>query len=311
MERLKLSGSTPPILILVFNRPDTTQAVFNQIRKARPEQLFVGTDAPRKDHPDDIEKCGRVLEIFEQIDWDCRLSIFTHDENVGGQIGITSAMDWFFSHVEEGIIFEDDCLPDQSFFPFCQELLERYRHDERIMMISGDNFQFGRRRTDYSYYFSRYPHTWGYATWRRVWKDYDLSIKLWPLIRDNGWMNDIFQDKKAVKYWTSIFEGVYNKTIYSHDYQIGFLCWITGRVCILPNTNLISNIGFRQDATHTNEVNSPFANMPTIPVQFPLKHPPFIIRDCVADQFSQRTHFDTATWISRTRYVLGHMLGRI
>jgi hypothetical protein len=300
-----------PILLLTFNRPETTKKVFDEIRKARPEQLFVATDAPRKDHATDIEKCKKVLDIVHSVDWDCNLSVFTHDENVGGKIGITSAMDWFFSHVEEGIILEDDCLPDQSFFLFCQELLDRYRYDERIMMISGDNFQFGGRRTEYSYYFSRYPHTWGYATWRRVWKDYDIAIKKWPMIRDGGWLEDIFQDKKAVQYWTAIFDGVYNNTIYSHDYQIGFLCWITGRLCILPNTNLISNIGFGKDATHTTDPGNLFATLPVSPVLFPLNHPPFIIRDDRADRFSQKTHFDNAPLISRIRYTLGHMLGRI
>jgi hypothetical protein len=132
------------------------------------------------------------------------------------------------------------------------------------------------------------------------------------MIRDGGWLCDILQDKKAVRYWTAIFDGVYDKTIYSHDYQIGFLCWITGRLCIQPNTNLISNIGFGPDSTHTSDTKNPFANLSTVPVQFPLKHPPFIIRDSVADHFTQKSHFERpAPVLSRIRYTLGHMLGRV
>ncbi|MDD1703325.1 MAG: hypothetical protein LUQ31_10140, partial [Methanoregula sp.] len=220
------------------------------------------------------------------------------------------AIDWFFSHVEEGLIFEDDCVPNQSFFPFCQELLERYRDDNRVMMISGDNFQLG-RRTEYSYYFSRVPHLWGWASWKRAWGYYDVEMKLWPLIRDGDWLRNIFNDRDAVKYWNRILEDTYNNKIDTWDYQWGFSCWIQGMLCIMPETNLISNIGFGGDSTHTHDGKSPFANLPKAPVQFPLSHPPFIIRDCAADDFTQKTHFDTETWISKIRYTLGHMLGRI
>ena len=304
-----------PILFLTFNRPDTTQAVFNEIRKAQPAQLFVATDAPRKDKPDDIEKCKKVLEIIQQVDWDCKLSIFSHEENVGGKIGITSAIDWFFSQVNEGIILEDDCVPDQSFFPFCQELLERYRDDERIMIISGNNFQFGKRRTDYSYYFSRYEHCWGYATWKRVWQLYDIKMKQWPLIRDGGWLNDILNDQNAVEYWTSIFEGTYRNEIYSYDYQLLFTCWVQGGLCINPNSNLVSNIGFGADATHTKDEGSVLANIPVFPMLFPLNHPPFIIRDDIADNFTEKKVFfiasDKKSLFKRIKHIMGHLLGKI
>jgi hypothetical protein len=301
-----------PVLLLIFNRPDTTQKVFNQIRKARPAQLFVGTDAPRKNHPDDIEKCRKVLEIFEYIDWECKLSIFTHDENVGGKIGITSAMDWFFSQVDEGIILEDDCVPDESFFPYCQELLERYRDDERIMMVCGCGFPLTKRSrgAECSYYFSRYTFAWGYATWKRVWKQYDIAITKWPIIRDGGWLNDILGDRVAVKYWTNIFNGVYNGEIYSHDYQILFMCWIQAKLCIVPNTNLISNIGFNEDATHTKE-KCAVSDLPVYTMQFPLKHPSFMIRDDMADRLSQKEIFPDPPLFIRIRCALGLILRKI
>ncbi len=132
---------------------------------------------------------------------------------------MSSAIDWFFSQVEEGIILEDDCVPDQSFFLFCQELLERYRDDKRIMMISGDNFEFGQKRMEYSYYFSRYFHIWGWATWKRAWKYYDVDMKAWPEIREKGYLNDLLYEKKIVKYWESIFNQVYEGLINTWDYQ--------------------------------------------------------------------------------------------
>ncbi|MFA6331904.1 MAG: hypothetical protein WCX22_03035 [Methanoregula sp.] len=302
---------TTPVLFLIFNRPDTTRIVFDEIRKAKPAHLFVAADGPRKDRPDDYENCRKVREIIQHVDWDCKVTTLFREENLGCKHAISSAINWFFSQVDEGIILEDDCFPDQSFFPYCQELLERYRDDERVMMISGDNFLFGRRQTEYSYYFSRYPLMWGWATWKRAWNNYDVSMQLWPSLRDGNWLQDIFQDKKSVKYWTHCFERTYAGKIDTWDYQFGFICWVQGRLCIQPNTNIVSNIGFGTGGTHTTGVNSPFANIPTIPMRFPLKHPPILIRDDVADHILQKTHFETETWISKIRYILGHMLGRI
>jgi hypothetical protein len=301
-----------PVLLLTFNRPDSTQAVFNEIRKARPVQLVVATDVPRKDHLEDIEKSRKVLEIIWQIDWDCTLSILSRDENLGSKIGIIAAIDWFFSQFDEGIILEDDCVPDQSFFLFCQELLERYRDDKRITMISGNNYQFGKRRTNYSYYFSRYTLCWGWATWKRAWQYHDINMKQWPSIREGSWLNDILHDQKTVKYWTSYFEDTYKTEIYSWDYQWLFISWIQGGLCIQPNTNLVSNIGFNEFATNTKDKKNILSNVPVSRLQFPLNHPPFIIRDDQADQVTQKIVFPIATFISKTRYLLGHMLvGRV
>jgi len=300
-----------PVLFLIFNRPDTTQRVFNEIRRAQPAQLFIAADGPRDNRPDDIENCKKTREIIHHVDWDCKVSTLFRDNNLGCKLAVSSAIDWFFSQVDEGIILEDDCVPDQSFFPFCQELLERYRNDERVMIISGDNFQFGKRRTEFSYYFSRFPHLWGWASWKRAWHYYDVEMKLWPIIHDGDWLMDIFNDRDAVRYWNHILEAAYNDKIDTWDYQWSFSCWIQGMLCILPNTNLVSNIGFGQDASHTHNMRNPFAYMSVTPMQFPLNHPPFIIRDDRADRFSQKTHFNPTTLISRTRHIFRHMFGRI
>jgi hypothetical protein len=289
-----------PVLLLIFNRPDTMQLVFDEIRKAKPAQLFVAADGPRKDRSDDRENCRKAREIIQQVDWDCKVSTLFRDENLGCKRGVSSAIDWFFSHVEEGIILEDDCVPDQSFFPFCQELLERYRDDERVVVISGDNFQCGRPRTEYSYYFSRYLHIWGWASWRRAWNNYDVSMKLWPLIRDGDWLMDILDDRNAVNYWTHCFEDTHAGKIDTWDYEWVFACWIRNELVISPSVNLVSNIGFDQFATHTKTKNKQ-SDVPVHQIGFPLKHPPFIIRDNSADKYSQKHFFSQGSLVDRIK----------
>lgn len=275
-----------PILFLIFNRPDTTQKVFEEIRKAKPEKLFVSADGPREGKPGENEKCLAVRDILKQVDWDCELTTNFRDKNLGCKKAVSLGIDWFFENVEEGIILEDDTLPHPTFFRFCEELLEKYRDDERIMMISGDNFQFGRKRTNYSYYFSKYAHIWGWASWRRTWKYYDVNMKLWPEIRDGKWLFDMLGDKNAVFYWKNIFEKVYTNKIDTWDYQWNFACWVQNGLAILPNNNLISNIGFGADATRTKEKNDKRVNMKTCGMDFPLKHPSFMVRNVVADKFT-------------------------
>jgi len=282
---------TTPVLFLVFNRPDTTIQVFEAIRQAKPKQLFVAADGPRADQPHEEEKCEKVRQIATNVDWDCEVKTLFREKNLGCGVAVSSAIDWFFENVEEGIILEDDCLPHPTFFRFCQELLERYCDDERIMTISGDNFQFGRKRTEYSYYFSIYFLCWGWATWRRSWNYFDMDMKLWPKVRDERWLFDIFGDSKACKSWSRIFESVYNNDNTIWDYQMKFACWINSGLSILPNGNLVSNIGFREDGTHTKGV-SKVANLKTEEMHFPLKCPPFVLRDNIADDFLQRDHYD-------------------
>ena len=287
-----------PVLFLIFNRSDTTQLVFNEIRKAQPAQLFIAADGPRKDRPEDIENCRKVREIIRQVDWDCSVSTLFRDENLGCKRGVSSAIDWFFSHVDEGIILEDDCVPDPSFFPFCQELLERYRDDERIMVISGDNLQFGRRKSQYSYYFSRCFHLWGWATWKRAWDNYDIKMELWPKIKETGRLKDILHDPNAEKYWEIIFNDTYNNKNDTWDYQWVFSCWIQGGLSIVPNNNLISNIGFNCSATHTTR-DSPFSKMIVEKIEFPLNHPEYIIRDATADQFEEKIEHSNSGLIKK------------
>ena len=283
-----------PVAFLIFNRPDTTEKVFEAIRQAQPLKLLVVADGARSDRPSEAEKCQATRAIIDRVDWECEVLTNYSDVNLGCKTRVSSGLNWVFDHVEEAIILEDDCLPDPSFFLFCEKLLNYYREDERIMVISGDNFQFGRKRTDYSYYFSRYNHCWGWATWKRAWQYYDLEMKLWQEIRDGNWLEYILHKPRAVKYWNKVFQASYDRIIDSWDYQWTYTCWIQNGLTILPNVNLVSNIGFGTEGTHTTSNNSPVAKLPTEKMYFPLRHPPFIIRDAEADEFTQKTLFNSS-----------------
>jgi len=279
-----------PVVFIIFNRPDTTSRVFAEIAKARPPKLLVIADGPRANHPDDAEKCAAVRAIVDNVDWDCEVLTNYSNVNLGCKRRVSSGLDWVFDIVEEAIILEDDCLPHPTFFQFCEELLEKYRDDERIAMISGNNFLVGKKRTEYSYYFSRYTHIWGWASWRRAWDNYDVDMKLWPEIRDGGWLDDLLDNKKGVWYWNYIFQNVYKGKIDSWDYQWTFSCWIQSAMTIIPTVNLVSNIGFGSGAVHTKEENK-FSNMLNKPITFPISHPPYILRDSVADYITEKTIF--------------------
>jgi hypothetical protein len=281
-----------PVALIIFNRPDTTQRVFETIRQAKPPLLLVVADGPREEKPGEAEKCAAARAIIEGVDWDCEVLKNYSEINLGCRRRVASGLDWVFDTVEETIVLEDDCVPHPTFFRFCEELLDRYRHDRRIMSISGQNVQFGRRRTEYSYYFSRYTHCWGWASWRRAWQHYDLDMKLWSEVRDGNFLSDILEDPKAVKDWTRTFQLTYEEKLNTWDFQWTFACWLQSGLSILSNVNLVSNIGHGRAGTHTSDVSSPYSNMPVEAMTFPLKHPPFVIRDSQADNFTQDTHYD-------------------
>jgi hypothetical protein len=281
-----------PVAFIIFKRPEETQRVFAEIRKVKPPKLLVVADGPRPDKPGEDLQCAAARAIIEQVDWECEVLQNYADRNLGCRLRVSSGLDWVFDTVEEAIIIEDDCLPHPTFFRFAEELLERYRDDSRIMSISGQNVQFGRKRTDYSYYFSRYNHCWSWASWRRAWQHYDLDMKLWPEIRDGNFLADLLGDSRAVKVWTKTFQLCYEGKIDTWDFQWAFASFIQNGMNILANVNLASNIGHGVGGTNTEDVNSPYSNMPVEAITFPMKHPPFVIRDTQADNFTQNTLYD-------------------
>lgn len=279
-----------PIVFVIFNRPDTTAKVFEAIRNAKPSKLLVIADGPRAERTVDNERCEATRAIIDGVDWPCEVLKNYSDINLGCARRVSSGLDWVFDTVEDAIILEDDCVPDPTFFRFCQELLSYYRDDERIMVVAGTNYQFGRRRTNNSYYFSRYNHCWGWATWKRAWKYFDFKMLLWPYVRDNEWLNDILGHPGTVENWTNTFQAVFENRINSWAVRWTFACWIQSGLSILPNFNLVSNIGFGEEATHTT-CSNPFEKMAVEPMEFPLKHPKFVIRDSKADDFTQINNF--------------------
>lgn len=283
-----------PVVFLIFKRPDTTAKVFAEIARARPTRLLVVADGPRPGRPDEAEQCAAARAIIEQVDWPCEVQTNYAETNMGLRRRVSSGITWAFEQVDEAIILEDDCVPHPTFFRFCEELLERYRDDERVMHIGGDNPQRGHRRSSYSYYFSRYNHCWGWATWKRAWQYYDDRMQQWPEIRDGKWLYNVFLDKRAVTYWSRIFQSTYENKIDSWAYCWTFSCLAQSGLSTVSAINLISNIGFNREATHTRG-KSKIANNPTSAITFPLHHPPFVIRDTRADEFTEKVRFSGQT----------------
>lgn len=268
-----------PVALIVFNRPSKTKMVFQEIAKAKPSKLFIIADGPRPDHSEDTEKCAEVREIVDHVDWECEVYKNYSESNMGCGVRPATGISWIFEHVEKAIILEDDCVPMPTFFQFCEELLEKYSDDERVMMISGRNSLFGQRQTPYSYSFRRIMSCWGWATWRRAWKYYDINIKLWPLLREKTWLSDILDDQEAIEYWKSIFDQTHSGKLDVWDYQWLFTYWAQNGLGVAPNTNLVRNIGFGENSTHTKNKNSKNAKVMAADIVFPLQHPPYVIRD--------------------------------
>lgn len=289
---------TPPhplnsaVLFLVFNRLDVTQQVFEAIRQAKPPRLYIAADGAREAKVGEAEKVTAVREyILKSIDWDCEVKTLFREENLGCKYAVSGAIDWFFENEEQGIVLEDDCLPSQSFFWFCEKLLERYEDDMRVWHISGDNFQGGQVRGDGDYYFSKYNHIWGWASWANRWQRYDVNMESYKLFDPSNQLLNVFNNKNSQQYWNDIFLKVSASQIDTWDYQWTYAVLSNSGLSILPNKNLISNIGFGPDATHTMDLDSQHSKLERENVSFPLKHPQFIVQDCFADEFTESKMF--------------------
>jgi hypothetical protein len=280
-----------PVVLFVFKRPDTTHRVFEAIAQIRPARLLLVADGPRPGKPGEAEACQQVRDIVGRVDWTCEVSTNFSENNLGCGERMISGLNWVFSLVEEAIILEDDCLPDASFFPFCQELLERYRGDDRIAYISGDNFVARYMKSADSYYYSRIGGTWGWATWRSEWRRYDRHLSDWPELRKQRMLEEIFDEPKAVAYWTHIFDAMHkNKPLDIWDYQWTYTHLKNNALTIVPRVNLVANIGFGEGATHTT-VSDPRSMIPASSMEFPLRHPVSYIPMCSLDRRRVRYMF--------------------
>lgn len=260
-----------PVAFIIFNRPDVTRRVFDAIARAQPKRLLVVADGPR--NSEEAEKCWETRAIIEQVNWDCEVLSNFSDVNIGCKGRVSSGLDWVFENCEEAIILEDDCLPHESFFPFCEELLERFRNDERVGMICGSNFQQGTRVSTDSYFFTLNVTAWGWASWRRAWQNYDVSMNRWPALRESDWLEDLLVNPVAVKYWRETLESTYLGEQNTWDYQFFFSWWASNALAAIPQTNLVTNIGFGDASTHTRDTLPTMANLPLVGMEFPLKHP--------------------------------------
>lgn len=257
-----------PVALFIFNRPDTTAQVFAEIAKAKPPKLLVVADGPRTDVPGEREKCSAARAIIDQIDWPCALLTNYSAVNLGCKHRVSSGLDWVFTMVEEAIILEDDCLPHPTFFRFCDELLVKYCADERVMHIGGTNL-LPQKNLDHSFLFSRLVPIWGWATWRRAWQHYDIEMKRWPEYKKTTDL-DYFGSQKIKVYDT--FEQNFHQRIKSWDGQWAFSCLVNKGLSIIPRVNLVRNLGFRKDATHTTRPNR-VTLVPITEMIFPLDSP--------------------------------------
>ncbi|OFZ79300.1 MAG: hypothetical protein A2583_00755 [Bdellovibrionales bacterium RIFOXYD1_FULL_53_11] len=300
-----------PVVFIIYNRPDTTQKVFEKISRFKPSTLLVIADGPRPDRREDRDLCVKTRSIIDGINWKCTLLKNFSDQNLGCKDRVSSGLTWAFKQVEEAIILEDDVLPSDSFFPYCDELLDKYRNDTRLMMISGTQFYPANIRGGYSYCFSKWSQIWGWASWRRAWNTYDAGLSSWPLFKSEGQLKNAGLDLKSCMYWTRILDKMHRGAVDTWDHQWSFNMLSHGGLAIQPKINLITNIGFGTGATHTKVVNR-YANMRREELNFPLKHPVFVLPDKSIDQaIKKRTQGFLYKIFNSTRvFFASRLLGR-
>jgi hypothetical protein len=302
-----------PVLFLVFNRPETTRLVFAAIRAARPAKLYIAADGPRADRAGEAERCAEVRRIAAAVDWPCEVNALYRDKNLGCRTGVSEGITWFFSREEEGIILEDDVLPEETFFDFCDEMLDRYRGDDRVAMVTGCNFISNHFRAKESYFFSRYNHIWGWASWRRVRQNYDVRMTEWPTWRDGHGLAKISGGNRLFEsFWRDTFDAVYEGKIDTWDYQWTFTCWRLGGLTAMPAFNQTHNLGFGPDATHTVTSAPEFVTASRVrrPMGFPLTHPRAVKRELDADASIDSKVFGITRMNSIKRYLINFSIFR-
>jgi hypothetical protein len=264
-----------PVVLFIFNRPDSTAKVFEAIRQAQPPQLFIVADGPRSDHHGEKERCLKTRKIVETVDWDCTVKRNYADTNMGLRARFPSGLNWVFETVDQAIILEDDCLPHATFFDFCEENLDKYCNDSRITSITGTNMLGCWKSDIQSYHFSHYFNVWGWATWKRVWDCYDVDMSLWSNPEAQSRIKDVIADKEQYLNRKKCIDSFYydHSTSYSWDYQLFFLCLLYSGLNVTPSINLVSNIGFGEQSTNTKDKANAASAIPTNAMNFPLIPP--------------------------------------
>lgn len=288
-----MNNLNTPIALIIYNRPSLTKKVFEQVAIARPKRLLLIADGPKSN--EDKILCTASRAVID-VNWPCKVSYNYSDINLGCRQRVSSGLDWVFDNVESSIILEDDCVPNRSFFRFCQDLLNKYKYDPRISMISGNNTLPKDFPISDSYYFSRFALIWGWATWRRSWEKYDVNVLEWPTIRDSSLLLDIHKNKDVSEAWRKRIDKVFHGHD-TWDHQWSLACWKNDGIIIHPSSNLVTNIGFGCDATHTKHVeDAKYLSMPTKELKFPLRHPKYISVNRDADLFTFNNLFSESPW---------------
>lgn len=279
------------VALFIFNRPSTTEQVFNQIAEAEPPRLYVIADGPREDHPNDIQKCQSARKITDAVNWQCEVKRNYAKQNQGLKQRFVTGLEWLFDYESEAIILEDDCVPNLDFFKFCEVMLEEYRDDKRVWDISGSNHLESWKESHQDYHFSFNGGIWGWATWRRSWEQYDPEMDLWTDPEARARFRDVIADKSIITYLETIYGRTYDRDIETWDYPWGFSRQLNSGLSVVPARNLVSNVGFGENATNTTDTSSQMAAIPRDSLNFPLH-----IRDYVAvDREYDRAYFKMRT----------------
>ena len=287
---------TTPVLLLIYNRLDTTTLVLEAIRAAKPAKLFIASDGPKSDNTQVVQSVREY--VISKIDWPCEIHTLFREHNLGCKIAVSSAITWFFKHVDHGIILEDDCLPSQSFFQYCSDLLLRYKDDPSILMISGDGRATSSIGVQSDYAFTKYPNVWGWASWSRAWCQYDVDISSFADI-DDYFYHNISSLRATRTYWRKAFDNIYNNRIDTWDYQLAYLALSRDMKTIVPKVNLVSNIGFGEFATHTHNAKSQNANIPRHDLEFPLEYKLNLDDELLINEFYDLNEFNHQNILTR------------
>ncbi len=305
-----------PVAMIIFNRYDNAHEVLQQIKKVQPPKLFIIADGPREHKVGEKELCDKARSIANEVDWKCEVITNFSDTNLGCKGRVSSGLTWLFEQVESAIILEDDCLPSVSFFYYCEELLEKYKDDERIMMISGNNHAFANEQTPGvvagdSYYFTRHVHIWGWATWRRAWNAYDITMSKWPEFKKMKYLNSFFQKPALNFFWENHFEIYYKKRVGAWSGIWNFAVWSQSGLSIAPSVNLTENTGVAPNATHTTGYDI-YLSLKKNELSFPLQHPKFVAENRLLDNREMKIRFKElkrlpypfAKWASKLKWFI-------
>ena len=279
-----------PVLFLTYRRESTARLVFDEIRAARPPRLYFASNGPPRGEKKTSDDVGKVRQLLEQVDWPCEVHTLFRESHLDVADSLISAITWFFEHESEGIILEDDCLPHPDFFQFCDSLLDRYRHDEKIFAISGSRLMDIETSEASSYSLTRYLHIWGWATWRRTWLSYDRNMAFWPELKGSQRWRKGFSNIGERFYWERKFDATFRGRIRTWDYQLLARMWSRESLAIAPMVNLVSNLGFGQEATFTSDSGHPMANMQSMGI-LPIRHPKQLEVDEDADKYTFKFAF--------------------